>query len=136
MPVDVANIQAVYMKILNTYLLQDPLNPRARIYKHFVKHSDKNVAKTSVSQSLSVGAEIGSGDAGLAARQLLAETIVAAGATFTDERGPSKGGKGKASGKGKKGARQAHAWRELPRLFYMISCPSAFSSHTNQNPQT
>ena len=63
--------------------LQDPSNPRARIYKHY-KYG------------------VGDGEAGLAARQLLSESILSAGASFEDSHASSKGkGKGKRKGEGK-----------------------------------
>ena len=72
-----------------------------------MKHTDKNVNKTNIRQHVSVGADLGGGDTGLAARQLLAETVISAGATFTDEfgrAGKTRGAKG--SGKGKQRGRQ------------------------------
>ena len=92
--------------------MQDPTNNRARLYKHFVKHADKNKMITGISNTMGVEADIGPGTAGLAARQLLSESVLSAGATFTDE-DVNKPVKGKGKGK-QKGGRQA--WVESARV--------------------
>eukprot|EP00439_Symbiodinium_sp_Y106_P065253 s3639_g10.t1 len=69
-----------------------------RIYGHFVKRSDKNKHTSGISSGVGASSNLGDGDAGLAARQLLSETIVGQGALFTDNsKGHHGGGKGKAS---------------------------------------
>ena len=85
--------------------MQDPGNPRARIYKPFVKNEDRNRTSSRISQGLATFSDVGDGDAGLASRQLLAETVVSTGAAFTDDHNKmlaSNRGKGK-KGKGKGG---------------------------------
>ena len=73
-----------------------------------MKRSDKNKHTSGISSGVGASSNLGDGDAGLAARQLLSETIVGQGALFTDNsKGHHGGGKGK-GGKGKsKTPRQA-----------------------------
>ena len=72
-----------------------------------MKHADKNKSKTGVSAGATATADLGDGEAGLAARQLLSETITGQGAFFTDTAKGYNGG-GKKGGKGKsKTPRQA-----------------------------
>ena len=63
-----------------------------------MKNIDKNKHCSAIETALSTEADAGSGDAGLAARQLLAESIISAGASFTDQ---SQVGKASCKGKGK-----------------------------------
>ena len=70
-----------------------------------MKQVDKNKAKVTINTGLSVGAEIGGGIDGLAARELLSESVMGNGAAFTDEFQKQRG-KGKGKGK-QKGGRQA-----------------------------
>ena len=86
-------------------LRQDPSNPRARIYKHYKKGLEKTKSSQEVANETKCRADIGDGQAGLAARQLLSESLVAAGASFGDSSAAK--GKGKGKRKGEKGPRQA-----------------------------
>lgn len=89
-------------------LRQDPSNPRARIYKHYKKGLEKTKSSQEVANETKCRADIGDGQAGLAARQLLSESLVAAGASFGDSSAPGAAkGKGKGKRKGEKGPRQA-----------------------------
>ena len=89
-------------------LRQDPSNPRARIYKHYKKGLEKTKSSQEVANETNCRADIGDGQAGLAARQLLSESLVAAGASFGDSSAPGAAkGKGKGKRKGEKGPRQA-----------------------------
>ena len=82
--------------------LQDPSNPRARIYKHYKYGHETSKDKQKIGTKTSCKADVGDGEAGLAARQLLSESILSAGASFEDSHASSKGkGKGKRKGEGK-----------------------------------
>ena len=74
---------------------QDPSNPRARIYKHFKYGKHKTKDKQSIGTETKCKAEVGDGEAGLAARQLLSESIIAVGASFEDTSAATNKGKGK-----------------------------------------
>ncbi|CAE7255958.1 unnamed protein product, partial [Symbiodinium sp. CCMP2456] len=80
---------------------QDPANPRARIYKHYKKGVEKTKTLQKIGTEAKSKADIGDGQAGLAARQLLSESLVAAGASFDDSWADSKSAKGKGKGKRK-----------------------------------
>ena len=89
-------------------MLQDPSNPGARIYKHFKYGKHKTKDKQSIGTETKCKAEVGDGEAGLAARQLLSESIIAVGASFEDTSAATNKGKGKGKRKGEgKNAKQA-----------------------------
>ena len=115
---------------------RNPSNPRARIYKHFKygKHKTKDKA-VELERRQNAKPRLVMAKAGLAARQLLSESIIAVGASFEDTSAATNKGKGKGKRKGE--GKNAKAGRD--QQFMHFQCKTSLLigllTITNSNRQ-